>query len=420
MEQHATVTRRRKSPRFLTSALIVSAFVGLTLCGMAFMLFALRAADWWASLRAYVTPSPALDLASADETGDPLEAPALVRLSQVGDLVSDQTAAHMLVDITYGQRGTTAVADVLVRKDTQGHMMLRAQLIESSLPDYLGLELATDGEQFWLYNPTRNLFWTGDVDILLDDWLPGMFLLPVQSVSLTAQGADPLSLNLLFDFSNGSHTLLNGQPVREVVIRLAPALPIGESPCQDVATSLWLDADGVPWQGELYHQAEDATRNEMLSYTISSLDWVPAPVDMEFRLFPPEQAQIIDLSDTHSRHVSLQQANALMGTVLAPDDALGAVPLGVTMLGEESVVQRYISAQHLFTVTQTTILPAPWGGSVGSAVKVRGRDGWVISQGDAFTTLSWQEGTTVYLIAGVITPQEALQVAESLQPVGSP
>ena len=282
--------------------------------------------------------------------------------------------------------------------------LLCVEVLDASESRFVGNLMVSNGEQAWLYEPDRSrvqMGAAGEVDM------------PLPQEMLTSLQDE------IQEVLDASDVELAGE--ESVVGREAYKLTV--NPRQDAqqeflpgngTATLWVDKEQWIILKATY-QANAFGAGDM---EVKSFELNPGVADDLFHFEVPEGATVIDVKQQQPQPMTLDEAKAQAEfPLLVP----GYVPEGVTLVEvfrvADSFVLRYDhSAVVSFAVVQGPELagPPPLGQSQDTTV--RGQTATVVSDpagGNIF--LYWTEDGVTITVAGHISLEDALQVAESLE-----
>jgi outer membrane lipoprotein-sorting protein len=285
----------------------------------------------------------------------------------------------------------------------------RVEVLEAGKAELAGVVSVTDGEQAWLYHPGENVVVTGPLGELESEEIP---VNPEQLIQLMEEGIQWATDN--FDVELLDEEDLDG--VATYKLELTPkedeesALPVPI----DGKVTLWVEQDRwIALQAHLDGGSLGTGWIRVRSYEFNT--GVDAAL---FQFEIPEGAEIISVEDMEPVPLTLDEAQEQIEfALLVP----AYVPEGVTLIDVfkvgEAVVLRYDHSTTSFTIVQGN-LPQPMRQTPSgetTEVTVRGQRATLIvdSMGNSF--LTWVENGVDVFIAGHITQDESLAVAESLQ-----
>jgi outer membrane lipoprotein-sorting protein len=312
---------------------------------------------------------------------------------------TEDAHAVLVIDIQGQGMDENLTVEVWEKKPNK----FRAEVLESSDPDYAGAVTVADGQQVWMYQPSKNEVVVGEVG-------PDGSSSPrdmIREVDEVIQRAlDTSEVNLA-----GEEDVAGRKTYK---LELTPTdaedalLPAGSK------ATLWVDQeDWFVLQAEI---SGDLLGRGWMS--VSSFELNTGLEDSLFQFDIPEGAQVTDMEDKRPTPITLDEARARAGfPLLLP----GYLPEGVTLIDVlamgEAIILRYDHSPISFTIIQGSgddTMPLPVGGQQ-SEVTVRGQTATLFSDGGSSNLLTWTENGVVITIAGHISQDEILEVAESLQ-----
>ncbi len=309
----------------------------------------------------------------------------------------------------------------------EGQPGVRFEVLEASEEALVGFTAVSDGSNFWLYAPSRDLAISGSFEEMAtlleakmaeyqnllpehEEFDPGTIDHPA-----TPEEAVARLLEYVTADREGQETLPAGDAY---LLRL---LPIAEQMPEQFAlvggyVNLWLrTGDQIPLAAEFaesalgYGRVEATTAevNSGLDDSIFSFE-VPAGVPV---MTIEEVVAMIEARVQGSQEINFEPLEA---TEL-PDGAVAAEP---GQFGG-ALVQRYsLPGDKSFYIAQGVSMPLdpPSGASTPETVSVRGVEGLLFTNDETTRTiLTWEEGQLFFAIGGDISPNQALIVAESLR-----
>ena len=302
---------------------------------------------------------------------------------------------------------------------TNGEPAFRAEVLDATESDMVGLTAVTDGYNFWLWDPQENKVLVGNADeaaaIIAEqmagkefevdpDYNPEEMDHPETPEEAVAKLLEYFTAERITDVQIGE-TNAHG-------LRL---IPIPEQMPDEVrAAGGFLKVyvrpeDGAPLSVEY---AEGAMGSGSATATLLELNQGVDPSLFTFAI--PEGAEIVHLEDLKPEELTAAETadlDALSPAVLPADAAFVSA---TEMRG--AIVQRYSRTDGGFTVAQGPATAVPDREETGEAVTVRGVEGMLYSdESGAQNLLTWTEGDVTFWIGGDLTSAEALALAESLE-----
>jgi len=284
---------------------------------------------------------------------------------------------------------------------------VRAEVVESSMPELKGVILVSDGEQAWMYDPAEKQVITGNAGEM-DLPLPEQMLASMQKI-----------VQQVLDASNA--TLEGEEEVAgHATYKLILTPKEGEQslalPGNGTAT-LWVDKERwIVLKASYEASSLGQGTMEVQSYELNS-----GVSDDLFQFEVPEGVEVIDAQAQKPQSLTLDEARAQAGfPLLVPE----YVPDGTTLievykLGDAIILRYDHSPEAAFTVVQgdsgmSKLSPESVG--LGKPVTVRGQSATAISdEASGSTLLLWTEDGVAMSVAGHISLDEAIKVAESLK-----
>lgn len=351
----------------------------------------------------------------------------LVEAATLTETISDGHAIASFEFDAQGEKGSGTV-EVWGRlgMGPNGEPAFRAQVLDASLGEFVGITAVTDGYTFWLYHPQHNTVLTGTSDeaaILLADYMEGKeFETPdhdfnTEEIPQTAAEAVD-KLLIYFTAERQGYANLNG--ARAITLRL---LPIPDQMPAEVRAAggyvnIWLRPDDRALLGAELAQSS-AGYGKITATTLEINQGVDEAL---FTFAIPDGAEVIHITDLElpeKEAVSLDEALAAADMVLLTPTVLPEnATLVDTAVIRGAVVQQYrLPGGASFTIAQgpATDRFTPAEGK-GTAVAVRGVAGLLFASDSATRTLlTWTEGDIQFWIGGDLTAEQAVAIAESLQ-----
>jgi outer membrane lipoprotein-sorting protein len=323
-------------------------------------------------------------------------------VAKVRETVDSTQDAHAMVTATVKAQGIEMRVKAEVWEKSPNKV--RAEVLEASEDRFTGTILVSDGQQAWYYEPARNQVMVGEPEGM-ETPLPQEMLAELQDV--IQQVLDVSDVELL-----GDETVAGRQAYK---LLLTPKEDAAQQVLPgDGTVTIWVDQEQwfilkATYEGGALGQGG----MEVLSFELN-----PGLDDALFTYQIPEGAQVVEVQNQEPVPLTLDEARQQAGfPLLVPDD----VPEGATLIevfrAQDSIILRYNhSTQVSFAIVQGTGLasPPPLGESQG--ITVRGQAATAITDeagGNSF--LYWTENGVTVTIAGHLSLDEAIKVAESLQ-----
>jgi outer membrane lipoprotein-sorting protein len=270
---------------------------------------------------------------------------------------------------------------------------LRAEVLEAASVEFRGMTLVSDGAEAWLYNASRREVTTGEPEAIKLPLVQDV----IESIDGLIRVADARQVKLL-----GTEKISAGE-----TYKLEMSHPDGGQALLWISKEYW-----VPLKVEYTNQT--LGKGTLAARSIELNTSLP---DSLFLFEAPADAQITQTGGEKSQALTLDEARARAGfPLLVP----AYLPQGVTLtrifqLGE--AIALYYDGFVPFSIVQSRSEAIAQVPQMGTAQKIalRGTEATLIAdeaQGGIF--LAWAENGVSVSIAGAISVEEALKVAESL------
>jgi len=327
--------------------------------------------------------------------------------------------AHAVVEFSVQAQGMDM--DLAVEMWEKGPNKFRAEVLEASEGDFVGVVSVTDGQQVWMYHPGENEVVVGKVGELgMDD---EELLNPRQAIGLMEEGIqqvlDTCDVELVGEEDvDGAATYK-----LEFTRREGEESPLPIPMPMEGKVTLWVEQER--WIA-LQARFEGGALGEGWM-RVRSFEFNAGVADDRFQFDIPADAHVINAEDMQPTPLTLDEARAQAGfTLLVP----GYLPEGLTLIDVFTVngafVLHYDHSTTSFTVMQRLSQEAegperqlieqrPLRGAEELEITVRGQAATLITDGLDNSFLTWTEDGVVITIAGRIGQDEILKVAESLQ-----
>ena len=308
-------------------------------------------------------------------------------------------------------------------EDPETPPSFRMEVLEASEADMVGLTAVTDGENFWMWDPSENKVLVGTAE---------------EAAEMMAEQMEGKEFGGEFDHDEFDREDMEHPETPEEAVdklleyftaeRIADAqfgdtnahglrlIPIPEQMPDEVrAAGGFLRVyvrpeDGAPLSIEY---AEGMMGSGSATATLLEIN--QGVDDSLFTFTIPEGAEIMTLADLKPEELSPEEAAEL--DVLSPASLPADASYVNTTTMRGAIVQRYNRADgSSFTVSQGPANAVSERGDTGTAVTVRGVEGTLFASEDGGQALlTWSDGAATFWVGGNLTGDEALAVAESLE-----
>jgi outer membrane lipoprotein-sorting protein len=322
--------------------------------------------------------------------------------------------AHAVVEFSIQAEDMDMDLEVVVELWEQRPGKLRAEVLEAGEADVDGVDVAgvvsvTDGERAWLYHPGENVVVTGALGDLESDEIP---VDPQQVIGLMEEGIQWAMDN--FDVKLEGEEELNGVATYKLTFtpREDEAYPM-PIPLDGQAT-LWVEKER--WIALQAHVDGGSFGEGWVR--VRSFEFNTGLDDALFQFEIPEGAEVIDIADMEPVPLTLEEAEEQAAfDLLVPTYEPGEATLIEVFRVGDAFILHYDHSTTSFTIVQGD-LPQPMQQSPSgeaTEVTVRGQTAALVTNDVGNSFLSWAEDGVSIAIAGHISADEIVKVAESLQ-----
>lgn len=343
--------------------------------------------------------------------GQPTAEEITAKMKEVEAGIED---AHAVVEFfgSTGEGENSMVIEVWEKKPDK----YRAEILESSDPEKAapGSVMVNDGEQTWIYDPAKNRVLVGDAESeegpsgprdairFMDEMIQRV--LDTSDVELVGEeevaGTDTYKLEL---------TRKEGTEEEKSPIPLKGS------------STLWVDKENwIILRSEFKVDGFGESRMSVRSFEFNT------GLSGDIFVFEvPEGAEVKDMEKMRPRHIDLEEARELAQSsgfgLLVPAYAPEGSTLVDVLTADDALILSYDHSETSFTVIQkmasdgdTEEYFRPTGQE--SEVTVRGQTGTLVTDADGGNNfLRWTENGVVIVVAGHVSAEEVLKVAESLE-----
>jgi outer membrane lipoprotein-sorting protein len=331
------------------------------------------------------------------------------------------TDAHAVVELRVDnlEKVETATVELWGRKGEDGPGAFRLEVLETSEEKAAGAVVVSDGETLWAYTPSKGKVYVGTLeeakDILAEkdfdrgDYDKGDFEHPENAEE---------AVQKLLEYFKVEKIRTEDEVIGDNPGHLLELEPIPDQMPTEYAAvggyiNLWIDsARQIPF-------AIEYTGGSLgeFSATATQIDINPGVENSRFLFEMPADVEVVNLADLAPKSLSLEEASAAAEfELLTPSET----PAGATLVDilevRGSIIQRYtLPDGGSFSVAQGISNEVAEPPAESQTVEVRGVDGKLfVAEGGDKVLLTWNEGDVLFTIAGTLTPDQALMVAESL------
>ena len=326
--------------------------------------------------------------------------------------------AVVAIDIDTVEEKASGTVEVWGRKSEDGLGAFRLEVLEASEDKAAGAIVVSDGENLWAYSPVENKVFVGTADeakemMVEREPLKGEFDQADFEHPENAQEAIQLLLEYFHAEKSGTE-LVADQSAQ--LLKLEP-IP-DQMPAEYIAVggyiNLWIDENrsvplAVEYTGGSFGD---------ISATVMELDINEGVDEALFTFEIPATAEVIRFADLAPQSLTLAEAGAAAEfEFLTPAETPQGAALVDVLEVRGAIVQRYaLPDGGSFSVAQGLSDEARQPGTDKQTVEVRGVSGTMYASEDGSQVLLvWADGDLFYSVAGDLTAEQALTIAESLQ-----
>lgn len=329
--------------------------------------------------------------------------------------------AHAIVDlrVNTAERVENARVEVWGLKGESGPGAFRLEVMETSDEKAAGAVVVSDGETLYAYTPAKDKVYVGTLEeakemLVEKEYTWGEY---DQSDFEHPENAEE-AVQKLLEFFTVDNISTEDNMVDGNSGHLLELQPIADQMPTEYAAvggyiNLWVDAvRKVPF-------AFAYTGGSMgeFSATASQIDINPGVEESRFEFEIPEDVEVVKLADLAPKSLSLEEAASTAEfELLTPSEIPGGATLVDILEVRGSIVQRYtLPDGGSFSVAQGVSNDLAEPSTESQIVMVRDVEGKLfVAEGGDKALLTWNEGDVIFTIAGALTPDQALMVAESL------
>lgn len=326
------------------------------------------------------------------------------------DFTSAERSGRIVVEGWMEQTGATDAAGNPIAR-------VRAEVREASEEELAGTIAVSDGTTFWLYNQAENTVITGEAGKMKQAAAATPAGAATMLTDLVAQGLDAVELEVL-----GTEQVAGKETWK---VAVAPK----------AETSAQLQLDGIV-EGTMWVDSELALplklaldASDLGSGTVEVTSLVTnQPIDPALFSFAiPEGATVVQAEELAAQleapaAATIDEARTSVSFALREPAYLpaGLALVEVRVVGTSTVILNYGGEGGSVSVVQSNEEVGrdrePPAGSQVSEVTVGGLPATMIAGGDGEgSLLRWEQDGVRYVVAGTLSADEAVKVAESLQ-----
>ena len=327
---------------------------------------------------------------------------------------------HAVVNINVDspEEKASATVEVWGIHAEDGPGTFRLEVLETDKQEAVGMVVVSDGETVWAYSPAKNTVFTGTADeakAAMEEKQPMSKEFDKEEFDHPETAEEAVDKLLeKFEASRTGTEMIADANAYQLELKPVPEQMSAEYTAVGGLINLWID------QNRSVPVAMAYTGGAMGEVRITALEMeVNQGVDEVLFTFEiPDGAKVVGFADMKPESISLDEAVASAEfDILTPD----VVPVGATLVdvmnAKGMIVQQYtLPESGSFSIAQGQLEKTKKPSSEEQTVEVRGVAGSLFSSEDGSkVALSWTEGEVTFYVAGNITAEQALEIAESLK-----
>jgi outer membrane lipoprotein-sorting protein len=369
----------------------------------------------------YIVLAVVVLIASVGLVAFALQPSAKDLMLQAIETMQTTTDGHAVATFTMTtpEKNATGTLEVWgkVSEDPETPPSFRVEVLDASEPDMVGITAVSDGNNFWMYDPSENKVLVGTAEEAADmmaERMEGKDFEEFDHEEMDHPETPEEAVDKLLEYFTAER--IADQQIGDTNAHGLRLIPIPEQMPDEVrAAGGFIRAyvrpeDGAPLAVEY---AEGMMGSGSATATLLEIN--QGVDDSLFTFTIPANAEIVTLEDLKPEELTAEQAAELniLSPASLPEDA--SYVSTITMRG--AIVQRFNRADgSSFTVSQGPANAVSERGDTGTAVTVRGVEGTLFTsdEGDQ-ALLTWSDGDTTFWVGGNVTGAEAVAIAESLE-----
>jgi outer membrane lipoprotein-sorting protein len=327
---------------------------------------------------------------------------------------------HAVVSINVDglEEKASATVEIWGRHQEEGPGAFRLEVLETDKEDAVGAVIVSDGDTVWAYSPAKGVVFKGTAEearAAMEEKHPMREEFDVEEFD-HPENAEEAVEKLLEYFEarrTGSDTVANADAYALELKPIPEQMP-AEYAAAGGLLNLWIDKNRSLPLAAAY------TGGSMGEVRVSALELeVNQGVDEALFSFEiPDGVEVVGFADMKPESITLDEAAASADfDILTPGEVPGAATLIEVFDVKGMIVQQYALPEGgSFTISQGQTDEVKKPAAEEQEVEVRGVAGSLfVSEGNDKVLLTWTEGEVTYFIAGNITAEQALGIAESLK-----
>ena len=356
----------------------------------------------------------------------------LVQTLETAKTITDGHAV-VAIEADTVQQDASGTVEIWARRGEDGPGAFRVEVLETSEEKAQGAVIVSDGETLWAYSPSENKVFVGtpeEAQAMMEEneFMAGEFGQfhegaegkPEDGEHEHPENADEAVQKLLeyFNVGKSGREMVAGETADQLKMEPIPEQMPSEYAAVGGFVNLWIGQDsGLPlavaYTGGSFGE---------INATILEIEVNTGVDEALFTFEVPAGAEVVTIADLEPQSLTLEEAgDSAEFEFLTPAET----PPGATLVDilevRGALVQRYTLPEGgSFTIAQgisgENSDQARTPSSEKQSVEVRGTSGSFFQAEDGGQVmLTWTEGELFFSVAGDLTSDQALAIAESLQ-----
>jgi len=326
--------------------------------------------------------------------------------------------AVIAIHVDSPERQVSATVEVWARHDEHGPGAFRMEVLETDKEEAVGAVMVGDGETVWVYSPVQGKVYTGttaEAKALMEEKQPTRDEFDMEKFDHPEDAEQAVDTLLeYFEASRSGNEKIADTNAYVIELKPIPEQMPAEYTAVGGLIDLWIDQDRhVPLAAAYTGGSMGEVR-----VTASELEINQGVDESLFTFEIPAEAEVVRFADLKPESLTLDEAAASAEfDFLTPE----TLPDGATLVDvlevRGAIVQRYtLPEDGSFSIAQGQADETPKPSTREQAVEVRGEAGSLfVSEDGRRVLLTWSEGGVFFYVAGDLTSEQALAIAESLK-----
>ena len=331
---------------------------------------------------------------------------------------TEDVHAVLSINVDSPEEKASGTVEVWGRHDEDGPGAFRLEVLETDKEDAVGAVVVSDGETVWAYSPAKGKVFIGTVEeakAAMEEKQPMHEKLDMEELEHPENAEEAVDKLLeYFEAERTGSDTVAGAGAYTLELKPIPEQMPAEYAAVGGLLNLWIDKNrNVPLAAAYTGGSMGEVRVTALELEINQgMD------DALFSFEIPEGVEVLGFEDLKPASITLDEAAASADfEILTPDVAPNVATLIDVLDVRGMIVQQYTLPEGgSFSIAQGQSDETPKPSTEEQAVDVRGVVGRLfVSEENDKVLLTWSEGDLSFYIAGNLTAEQALEIAESLK-----